>query len=158
MDRKRWKSLAGSLERDGRRVWIVWPQTYMNESGVAAAAALRDLGIGVESLWVVYDEIDLSLCRLRIRVGGSAAGHNGVRSIMSHLRSHDFVRFRVGVGRPEADGVKHVLGRFSKREATSLATIKNAVADALEMALDKGLERSMEVYNRRGSLGCEEIG
>lgn len=156
VDRRRWKSLAGSAEKDGRRVWIAWPQTYMNNSGEAAATALRDLGLGVDSLWLVYDEIDLPLCRLRIRVGGSAAGHNGVRSIMSHLRSHEFVRFRVGVGRPAADGVRHVLGRFSKREAESLPAIREGVADALEMALDKGLERAMEVFNQRGSLGCED--
>jgi PTH1 family peptidyl-tRNA hydrolase len=155
--RKRWRSMVGSFQRDTRRIWLAWPQTYMNLSGRAVAEALRDLQLPTEQVWVVYDEIDLPLCRLRIRIGGATAGHNGVTSILDHLRTDRFVRFRIGVGRPNGDGVRHVLGRWGKQEASALEEVRKGVADALELALEAGVARAMEVYNRRGSLGCQEV-
>jgi len=158
LTRKRWRSLVGSADLGPeRRVWLAWPQTYMNLSGQAVAAAVRDLGLEPESVWAVYDELDLPLCRLRIRRGGSAAGHNGVLSLMSSLKTHEFVRFRIGIGRPEGDGVKYVLGKFSKSEAEVLDQVREKVADALELALQSGLQAAMDTFNRAGSLGCEEI-
>jgi peptidyl-tRNA hydrolase, PTH1 family len=158
LSRKRWKSLVGYADpTPERRVWLIWPQTYVNLSGQAVATAVRDLGLQPESVWVLYDELDLPLCRLRIRRGGSAAGHNGVVSIMSSLRTHEFVRFRIGVGRPDGDGIRYVLGRFGKRESEALAKIREGVLDALETALSSGVQAAMDKYNRVGSLGCEEI-
>ena len=158
LTRKRWRSLVGSADLGPeRRVWLAWPQTYMNLSGQAVAAAVRDLGLEPESVWAVYDELDLPLCRLRIRRGGSAAGHNGVLSLMSSLKTHEFVRFRIGIGRPEGDGVKYVLGKFSKSEAEVLDQVREKVADSLELALQSGLQAAMDTFNRAGSLGCEEI-
>ena len=157
IDRKRWKSRIGFADiQDGRRVWLLHPQTYMNLSGQAVAAAAKDLALSPAEVWAVYDEIDLPLCKLRIRRGGSSAGHNGVQSLMSSLKSHQFVRFRVGVGRPRGHGIDHVLGRFNKRESRDLPTIRAGVADALEVALEKGVQAAMDQYNRAGSLGCEE--
>ena len=159
IDRKRWQSLVGRSESPG--VWFVLPQTYMNLSGAAVAKALRDTRLTVEQLWVVHDELDLPLCRIRIRRGGSGAGHNGVLSIISALGTPDFERFRVGIGKPARKGSpagrSHVLGRFTKGEAARLPSIVDGVATALEMALDAGLERAMERFNRAGSLGCEEL-
>src|SRR5215471_8336816 len=80
IERKRWQSLVGRAESKG--LWFVLPQTYMNLSGRAVAKAMKDTGIGAENTWVVYDELDLPLCRMRIKAGGSTAGHNGVRSIV----------------------------------------------------------------------------
>ena len=158
LTRRRWRSLVGSADLGPeRRVWLASPQTYMNLSGQAVAAAVRDLGLEPESVWAVYDELDLPLCRLRIRRGGSAAGHNGVLSLMSSLKTHEFVRFRIGIGRPEGDGVKYVLGKFSKSEAEVLDQVREKVADALELALQSGLQAAMDTFNRAGSLGCEEI-
>jgi PTH1 family peptidyl-tRNA hydrolase len=158
ISRKRWKAVVGYTDLSTeQRVWLMHPQTYMNLSGQAVAAAVRDLEIGPESVWAVYDEIDLPFCRLRIRRGGSAAGHNGVISIMSSLKNHEFVRFRIGVGRPEGDGVSYVLGRFGKRESESLDQVREGVVDALETALSSGIQAAMDKYNRAGSLGCEEI-
>ena len=159
IDRKRWQSLAG--RSDERGVWFVLPQTYMNLSGEAVARALRDTKLTPEQLWVVHDELDLPLCRLRIKRGGSGAGHNGVLSIISSLGTPDFVRFRVGIGKPARKGSpagrSYVLGRFTKAEAARVPAIVDGVADALEMALDAGIERAMERFNRAGSLGCEEL-
>lgn len=158
VSRKRWRSLVGHAE--SRRVWLLLPQTYMNLSGQAVVAAMRDMNVEPARVWVVHDELDLPLCRLRIRNGGSGAGHNGVLSLISSLGTPDFVRFRVGIGKPShrsaQTGARYVLGRFTKAEAERLDSVVSGVADALELALDSGLERAMEKYNRAGSLGCEE--
>jgi peptidyl-tRNA hydrolase, PTH1 family len=157
--KKRWRSLVGHSEP--RRTWFVLPQTYMNLSGDAVKAAIRDVGVEPARVWVVHDELDLPLCRMRIRVGGSGAGHNGVLSIMRALGTPDFVRFRVGIGkparRPGQSGVHYVLGRFTKAEAANLEKVVGGVADALELALNDGVERAMDRYNRAGALGCEEL-
>ncbi len=159
VDRKRWQSLVG--HSDERRAWLVMPQTYMNLSGQAVAKALRDTGLAAEDVWVVYDELDLPLCRMRIRRGGSGAGHNGVRSVIESLGTDGFMRFRVGIGKPARRGTTagrhYVLGRFTKAEAERVPAIVSGVADAVELALGEGIERAMDRYNRAGALGCEEL-
>jgi PTH1 family peptidyl-tRNA hydrolase len=133
----------------------------MNLSGQAVAKALKDTGLTPEQTWVVYDELDLPLCRMRIRRGGSGAGHNGVLSLITSLGTDDFVRFRVGIGKPARKGSPagrhYVLGRFTKAEAERVPKIVSGVADALELAVEAGVERAMDRYNRPGALGCEEI-
>lgn len=160
IERKRWQSLVGHSEAKG--VWFVLPQTYMNLSGQAVAKALKDTRLTAQQTWVVYDELDLPLCRMRIKGGGSGAGHNGVISIITSLGTDNFVRFRVGIGKPARKGSQsgrhYVLGRFTKAEAERLPNVVNGVADALELALDAGIERAMDRYNRPGALGCEELG
>jgi peptidyl-tRNA hydrolase, PTH1 family len=159
VDRKRWQSLVGRSEARG--VWLMLPQTYMNQSGQPVAKALRDLGLPPQRMWVVHDELDLPLCRLRIRRGGSGAGHNGVLSLISSLGTADFTRFRVGIGKPAGKGSPagrhYVLGRFTKAEASRLPDVIDGVASALELALDAGVERAMEQFNRPGALGCDEL-
>lgn len=161
LTRRRWRSRVGSGEARGRRVWLVEPQTYMNLSGQAVQSAVRDLGVRLDSLWVVHDEMDLPLCRLRIRVDGSAAGHNGIRSIISSVGTDEFVRFRVGVGKQPATGhqagVRHLLSRFSRRETAVVEAVVTGVSAALETALESGVSRAMDLYNRAGSLDCEEV-
>lgn len=158
-DRKRWQSLVGHSEERG--VWLLMPQTYMNLSGQAVVKAVKDVRVPPQDVWVVYDELDLPLCRMRIKLGGSGAGHNGVLSLISSLGTDDFVRFRVGIGKPPRKGSlpgrHYVLGRFTKAESERIPTIVNGVADALELALAAGVERAMDRYNRAGSLGCEEL-
>jgi peptidyl-tRNA hydrolase, PTH1 family len=161
LSRRRWRSRTGCGVVAGRRVWLLEPQTFMNLSGRAVFEATRDLGVGPENVWVVYDEMDLPLCRLRIRTGGSAAGHKGIESIIASLHSDAFVRFRVGVGKPgrsgSSAGVGHVLGRFSRAEEEALGSVIEGVAAALRTAVEEGLTRAMDLYNRAGSLGCEEL-
>jgi PTH1 family peptidyl-tRNA hydrolase len=133
----------------------------MNLSGQAVKKALKDTGLTPQQTWVVYDELDLPMCRMRIRRGGSGAGHNGVLSIIDSLGTADFVRFRVGIGKPAKKGSPagrhYVLGRFTKAEAERVPKIIGGVADAVELALDAGIERAMDRYNRAGALGCEEL-
>jgi peptidyl-tRNA hydrolase, PTH1 family len=159
VERKRWESLAGHSEARG--LWLVMPQTYMNLSGQAVAKAVRDTHVPPQRVWVVYDELDLPLCRMRIRRGGSGAGHNGVLSIINSLGTPDFVRFRVGIGKPARKGSQsgrhYVLGRFTKAESERIPAIVDGAASALELALEAGVERAMDRYNKAGSLGCEEL-
>jgi peptidyl-tRNA hydrolase, PTH1 family len=153
-----WLSTVGHAAL--RDVWLVLPQTYMNDSGLAVAAALRSRHLTSSHVWVVHDELDLPLCRMRIKRDGSGAGHNGVQSVINALHSDRFVRFRVGVGKPAAKGspagIRHVLGRFNKEELKRVPFVINGVADALEFALEAGVERAMDRYNRAGALGCKE--
>jgi peptidyl-tRNA hydrolase, PTH1 family len=158
ISRRRWDSLTAHAEDRG--VWFVLPQTYMNESGRAVAKALRDTGIEPADIWLVHDELDLPFCHMRISHARSAAGHNGVRSVIDHVHTKDFVRFRVGVGKPAGRGSgagrAYVLGGFSASEAKHIDAVVGGVADALELAHASGIERAMERYNRAGALGCEE--
>src|SRR3989454_10240885 len=146
VDRKRWQSLVGRSDEHG--IWLLLPQTYMNLSGQAVAKALRDLTLTPDRPWVVHDELDLPLCRMRIRRGGSGAGHNGVLSLISSLGTPDFVRFRLGIGKPARKGSPagrhYVLGRFTKAEAERVPKIVSGVADALELAVEAGLGRAID--------------
>ncbi len=159
IQKKRWQSLVGRAETRG--IWFVLPQTYMNLSGQAVAKALKDTGLTPQQTWVVYDELDLPMCRMRIRRDGSGAGHNGVLSIIAALGTDDFTRFRVGIGKPARRGSQagrhYVLGRFTKAEAERVPHVISGVADALELALEAGIERAMDRFNRPGALGCEEL-
>jgi PTH1 family peptidyl-tRNA hydrolase len=161
LSRRRWRSVVGSGTACGRRLWLIEPQTYMNLSGRAVRDACRDLGIGIGSVWVVHDEVDLPLCRLRIQVGGSSAGHNGIDSIVGALGGDGFIRFRIGVGKPprrgSEAGIRHVLGKFSRAQAAVVDTVVAGVASALEEALRSGVPKAMNLYNQAGSLGCEEV-
>src|SRR5262252_5799455 len=152
LSRRRWRSRVGCGEVTGRRLWLLEPQTFMNLSGRAVFEAVRDLESSPENVWVVYDEMDLPLCRLRIKRGGSSAGHGGIESIIASLHSDAFTRFRVGVGkqvRPgSGSGIAHVLGNFSGREAEVLDSVIEGVASAIEVAVREGLTRAMDLYNR----------
>ena len=118
VDRKRWQSLAGHSEERG--VWLLMPQTYMNLSGQAVAKALKDIHLPAQDVWVVYDELDLPLCRMRIKRGGSGAGHNGVLSLISSLGTEDFVRFRAGwpVGAFDDELGPHVLRNLGRQDVS----------------------------------------
>ncbi len=120
------------LRLDGRRLALLKPQTFMNESGRSVAAAVRFFKVPAESLLVAHDEVDLEPGRLQARAGGGLAGHNGLKSLKRELGSGDFTRVRVGVGRPDSTDPEivsaHVLGRF--RES------KGEVRDLIERAAD----------------------
>ncbi len=118
----------------GEKVLLLKPQTYMNESGRALAEATRFFKLGTGDVIVVYDEIELQPARMRVKVGGGNAGHNGLRSITAHL-GNDYTRVRLGVGHP---GVKelvhaHVLNDFAKSEQPWVEALTDAVADNADL-------------------------
>src|SRR5437016_5483119 len=126
------RAVVAEVRIEGRRVALAFPQTYMNDSGLAVVPLVRRFGIPLdqlERLVVVHDELDLPVGRLKVKVGGGLAGHNGLRSIKAHLHSDGFVRVRIGIGKPpgKAQGVDHVLKRPGKADRESLAvTVEEA--------------------------------
>jgi PTH1 family peptidyl-tRNA hydrolase len=136
---------------DGQRLALAIPLTYMNESGQAVVLLARRYGVEPDHLVIVHDELDLPTAVLRVKAGGGLAGHNGLRSIKSHLHSDDFVRVRIGVDKPRSKevGADHVLDRFSKRDRKLIDVTIEDAADAVELILDEGVDVAMNRYNTR---------
>jgi PTH1 family peptidyl-tRNA hydrolase len=136
----------GALVTEGRtgpggpRVAVLLPQTYMNESGRAAGPARGQYGVPLERVVAIHDEIDLPFGQIQSRKGGGLAGHNGLKSLKEHLGGDDFLRVRVGVGRPDStdpDVVsRHVLSRFDEPEADVRALIERAVDETERLVTD----------------------
>lgn len=127
---------------------LLEPLTFMNLSGESVRKAMDFFRIPVEHVVVVHDEMDVAFGDVRVKVGGGAAGHNGLRSITQHA-SADFVRVRVGVGRPPGAGASWVLGDFSKAESATLPDVLEAASLAVETVVEKGPERAMNLFNAR---------
>jgi len=135
------------------RVALAVPNTYMNESGEAVRPLLRRFGIeDTEQLVVVHDELDLPPGRLRVKVGGGIAGHNGLRSVRSYLKTDDFVRVRIGIGKPPGrqPGADFVLRRPAPQERDLLEAAVTEAADAVETIVADGVETAMNRYNGSG--------
>ncbi len=132
-----------------RRVALAVPSTFMNDSGLAVAALVRRYGVGPAQLVVAHDELDLPVAALRLKVGGGLAGHNGLRSIVAHLHTDDFVRVRIGVDKPSSKerGADHVLARFAKREREEVDITLERVADAIECIALEGVDAAMNRFH-----------
>ena len=142
-DEKRWKS---QIAKDSDR-FLLKPQTYMNDSGLAVGKVSSFYKIEADQILIIYDDLDLKFGQLRIRGQGSAGGHNGVRSIISHLGTQNFSRLRVGIGRNEGESSNHVLGKFSTEERSILEkSIKEAVL-AVTLISDQGISAAMTRFN-----------
>jgi len=143
-------SLVGELTLNNERIALAKPQTYMNRSGVAVTALLKEFRSSTDDLVVVYDELDLPFGRIRIRPNGSAAGHRGVLSVRESLAGAPFYRVRVGIGRPPAgiDPADFVLEDFSAEESVKLDEVVSRAAKASITVLQEGAHRAMELYNR----------
>lgn len=136
----------------GKRVALAVPQTYMNLSGEAVALLIRRHGISEpERLVVVHDELDLPTGRIKVKRGGGLAGHNGLRSVKAHLRTDEFLRVRIGVGKPSSKeaGAGHVLRRPGKSERAELDVAVVEAADAAEMIIHEGVDAAMNHFNTR---------
>jgi PTH1 family peptidyl-tRNA hydrolase len=146
---KKFHSRMARVERDGRRVLLCLPQTFMNASGEAVRAVVDFYQVPLPRMMVVVDDADLPLGELRLRPRGSSGGHHGLESIEQHLASREFARLRIGIGRK--DGARqitdHVLGRFSKAEAALMERVLTAAADQLECWLDAGIQKAMNQFN-----------
>ena len=130
----------------GQRVVLAVPTTYMNDSGSAVRSLATRFGIDEPgSIVIVHDELDLPPGTVRLKAGGGLAGHNGLRSVQSHLHTSDFLRVRIGVGKPPtaAQGASHVLRRPPKAVRELLAASVQVAADAVERIAADGLEAAM---------------
>jgi PTH1 family peptidyl-tRNA hydrolase len=150
-----WRSkFSGGLAEarvDGHKVALLKPETYMNESGRSVGPAARFFKVPTDALLVVHDEGDFDLGRLQVRAGGGLAGHNGLRSIARHLKTQEFLRLRIGVGRPQRGDPRpvadFVLSPFD--EFVDVHALVARAADAAEAVAREGLEEAQNRFNER---------
>ncbi len=137
----------------GHRLILLKPQTFMNLSGRSLAEVARFYKIHNEEIIVVHDDLDIPFGSVRLKKGGGHGGHNGLRSILSDFGTGDFIRLRIGIGRPvRGDVVDYVLQPFSANEMQDLASVLDGAVDTLESLFTDGLEKTMSLYNNRDYL------
>lgn len=150
------RAMVDEVNVDGRRLALAIPLTYMNLAGEAVAPLVRRHGIDdPHHLVVVHDELDLPVGTLRVKVGGGLAGNNGLKSVKAHLHTDDFVRVRIGIGKPpgKAQGADHVLKRPGKADRAALDVVVQEAADAVECILADGPDAAMNRFNTRADPG-----
>jgi PTH1 family peptidyl-tRNA hydrolase len=147
--RSKFSGRIAEVRIDGHRVGLLKPETYMNESGRSVKAAAQFFKLEPDAVLVIHDEGDFDLGRLQARLGGGLAGHNGLRSIAQHLKTPDFMRLRVGVGRPERGDPRpladYVLSDFEPHENPEELIAR--AADAVETLDAEGLEATQRRFN-----------
>jgi PTH1 family peptidyl-tRNA hydrolase len=151
--RNKWRGLQSEGELAGERVFLLKPQTYMNESGRSVAEPARFHKLPLEDMIVFHDELDLAAGKVRVKLGGGVAGHNGLRSIDACLGSKEFRRVRIGIGHPGHKDLvlPHVLGDFAKADQAWLLPMLDAIADATPLLLrgdDAGFMNKVALLTR----------
>jgi len=154
---RRARALTAKASFAGHDVLLAKPETYMNLSGLSIAALLHELDLGIEDLIVLYDELAIPLGTLRIRERGSAGGHNGVKSISAALGTDEWLRVRIGVGKPplesgrevKAGGTDFLLSPMRKAELAVLDEMLDQAVRAVETILTKGVSVAMQEFNRK---------
>jgi PTH1 family peptidyl-tRNA hydrolase len=156
---RRGKALTAKARIANQDVLLAKPETFMNLSGLSIAALLKDLELDTpaEDLIVLYDELAIPLGQLRIRERGSAAGHNGIKSILSVLGTDEFLRIRIGVGKPptvtgrevKAGGTDYLLSPMRRMALQELDTVLDDAQRALEVILTDGVKKAMNEFNRK---------
>ncbi|MEG1002459.1 MAG: aminoacyl-tRNA hydrolase [Clostridium sp.] len=147
INRKKFKGICGEGFIGTEKVILIKPTTYMNLSGECLREVLDFYKLTNEDILVIYDDISLDVGRLRIRPKGSAGGHNGIKSIISHLGTDEFARIKIGVGQPKGDLVNHVLGKFSKEENEILEESLEATNLATNEIIKEDTKSAMNKYN-----------
>jgi PTH1 family peptidyl-tRNA hydrolase len=151
------KSRICEVEITGKKATVVKPHTYMNLSGKAVEPVLRRLNSNFGSLIVIHDDLDLALGRVRIKVGGGDGGHKGIRSIADSLRFREFIRVRLGIGRPPA-GVapeEFVLTNFSSEEDSIVKDLIETGSCAVRLILSYGVEQAQREVHGGGKAACD---
>ena len=157
--RKDSKALVGVGEIDGHPVMLAKPQTYMNLSGTSLAPLMEKHAIPPDRLVLVYDELDLPWMALRIKPKGSAAGHNGMKSVIANLGTSDLLRVRIGIhpGHPVRDGAEFVRAPIKRSQKKELEELVGFAADAVRSIIAEGVSTAMTKFNRRApGLTTEE--
>ena len=142
------RSLTGRIRVGERELVLAKPQTMMNLSGLAAKALRAKYDVPLERTRVIHDDLDHPFGRLRLRKSGSSAGNHGIDSLIGSFGTQDFIRFRVGIGRPPGDGVDYVLSPFTSEERAQLPAIVGRTADAVLFTIEHGIDRAMTEFNR----------
>ena len=150
IDRAKFRGLYAQASRQGRKLVLLKPQTFMNESGLSVMDAARFYKLPPERIVVLFDDISLDVGRLRVRADGSAGGHNGIKSIIGCLTSQSFPRVKIGVGakpHPDYDLADWVLSNFTKPEETLLAPALERAGQAALALIDDGVEAAANRFN-----------
>jgi len=148
---RRLKSLSGTGQIDAQEVALVKPMTFMNLSGEAVKKSVNYFHVGMEDLIVVHDDLDLSFGRVRFKQRGGDGGHQGVRSIIESIDGNNFLRLKVGIGRPPKgmDPAEYVLNDFDQIEQPRLDEIVSLAAGAITVLLSEGLQIAMNQYQKK---------
>jgi PTH1 family peptidyl-tRNA hydrolase len=146
------KAMVAEVAINSKRCVLAFPLTFMNLSGQAVGALARRYGIDDPAqLIVVHDELDLAPAQVKVKVGGGLAGNNGLRSITQHLKTQDYLRVRIGIGKPSSKehGAQHVLSRLGKAEREELDVAVQIAADAVEVIVGEDVDAAMRQFNSR---------
>lgn len=147
--REKFQGLFAKASIDSEDLGLLKPQTYMNLSGQSAQKAMAFFKIELARVIVVHDELDLPFGTVRVKVGGGAAGHNGIKSMVQCCGGPDFVRIRVGIGRPRsATGANYVLSDFSREECADLPSVVERASLAVADVIRRGPQAAMNVHNQ----------
>lgn len=151
LKKKKFSGVCGEGTFNNDKLILLKPETYMNRSGESVSTVASFYHIPVENIIIVHDELDLPAGTVRIKAGGGSAGHKGVMSVMGELGSGDFIRVRIGIGKPgEKKGtVSHVLSKFRKEESELVSESVLRAADAVLEIIQHGLQKAMNKYNVR---------
>lgn len=157
VEEKKFSGLYGRAIIAGEKVILLKPQTFMNLSGESVRAAADFYKIDPEHIIVIYDDISLGVGQLRIRKKGSAGGHNGIKNIIAHLGTQEFLRIKVGVGDkpPRMDLADYVLSRFSKEDRGVMEDAFREAAQAVEAMISQGADAAMNQFNGHKAQGGE---
>ena len=149
--KKKFNAEISERKFNDKKIILAKPQTFMNLSGRAVKKITNNLQLTTNNLWVVHDDIDIPLGKIRISIGRGAAGHKGVESIIKELGTKNFVRFRIGIqpktGKPR-NPEKFVLQKFNKEEEGLIKEVIQKIIEAIEMTIIKGLEKAMNKFNK----------
>lgn len=146
------KALVDVARINGQRVVLAFPVTYMNESGQSVSLLAKRHNVDdITRIVIVHDELDLEVGRVKLKEGGGLAGNNGLKSVKQHMHTDEFLRVRIGIGKPpgKQQGANHVLKKPSKAEAESLAVAIEEAADAVELIVAQGMAAAMNSVNQR---------
>ena len=156
-DKKQGQARTGLGRIAGNAVVLARPQTFMNASGESVGALVRKLDTKPEDLIVIHDDLDLPVGKIRLRQGGSSGGHKGIESIIARTGTRDFYRVRVGIGRPDMEGISpaekeetvigYVLSDFTSEEKKTIEKLLPEVGAAVVCLLEEGLTAAMNKYN-----------
>lgn len=146
-DRNKFKGKVAEGRIGAQKVVLLKPQTFMNLSGESIGEAADFYKLEPEEIIVVFDDVSLEVGKLRIRKKGSSGGHNGIKSTILHLASENFPRIKIGVGAPEHDMVRHVLGKFHDEDKEKIAKTIHAARESVYAIIENGIDSAISEYN-----------
>jgi len=158
-ENRKYQGEFGEGQQQLTKIRLLKPLTFMNRSGQSIRAVTDWFKLPPTSVLIIYDDMDLPLGKLRLRLSGSAGGHNGMKSAIAHLGNQNFPRLRIGIGKPqnavagdEANTISYVLGQFNAQESAMVTEILSLVVDCVELSLKQGVEQAMNRYNNHSVL------